>query len=92
MKEFFEEKEGKGFEYAYMDPGINHVMQAVGRLIRSESDKGVALLIDERYLSSEYHEIFARRYPNYQVVTSSSEVKEKLKAIYEKQKNSPFAL
>ncbi len=86
MKEFFDKKEGKGFEYAYMDPGINRVMQAVGRLIRSESDKGVALLIDERYLSSEYHEIFARRYPNYHVVTSPIEVKEKLKTIYEKRK------
>ena len=87
IKEYFDAKEKNGFEFAYMDPGINRVMQAVGRLIRSETDKGIALLIDDRYLCHEYHEIFSRRYPNYHVVTSSREVEEQCKNIYKIQKN-----
>ncbi len=48
-------REGKnGFDYAYVYPGINKVLQAGGRLIRSERDRGVLLLIDDRYLESRY--------------------------------------
>lgn len=75
---------GKGYEYAYMDPGINKVMQAVGRLIRSEKDVGSALLIDDRYLQSDYREIFSRRWSNYNVVTSPNDVVSSLKHFYKK--------
>lgn len=44
-----EDGEGSGFEMAYVYPGIIRVLQAAGRVIRSETDKGVALLIDERF-------------------------------------------
>jgi DNA excision repair protein ERCC-2 len=44
----------KGFEYAYMYPGINRVLQAAGRVIRTETDRGVVLLIDQRYGSEHY--------------------------------------
>lgn len=47
--------EGKnGFDYAYVYPGINKVLQAGGRLIRSEHDRGVLMLIDDRYLEPRY--------------------------------------
>ena len=51
IKDFYKEK---GFDYAYIYPGINKVEQAAGRVIRTESDKGRILLIDERYISSKY--------------------------------------
>ena len=44
----------QGFEYAYMYPGINRVLQAAGRVIRSETDRGVVLLIDQRYGFEHY--------------------------------------
>ncbi|MDR1913592.1 MAG: ATP-dependent DNA helicase [Clostridiales bacterium] len=47
-----------GFRYAYVFPGMNKVMQAAGRIIRSETDKGAALLIDRRYGSDEYRSLF----------------------------------
>jgi DNA excision repair protein ERCC-2 len=49
-----------GYLYAYIYPGFNKIMQAAGRLIRSERDTGYVLLIDERYLNPEYGELFPR--------------------------------
>ena len=49
IQEHFEEKYKKGFEYAYVYPGINKVCQASGRLIRNESDKGFIILMDDRF-------------------------------------------
>lgn len=54
---YFQNRFGLGFEYAYIYPGINRVMQAVGRVIRSENDRGIALLIDERFTVPAYRDI-----------------------------------
>jgi len=58
IMDFFKNKNNMGFEYAYMYPGMNKVMQAAGRVIRSEHDRGVVLLIDERFDSSRYNSMF----------------------------------
>lgn len=50
MKQYFDEQGLSGFDYAYVYPGMNKVLQAGGRLIRSEQDQGVLVLIDDRYL------------------------------------------
>lgn len=55
---YFEEKKGSGFEYAYIYPGMNKVMQAVGRVIRTENDRGAVLLIDERFSNPVYKRLF----------------------------------
>ena len=49
-------------------------MQAVGRLIRSENDKGVALLIDQRYLTNSYQSLFKKEWENFEVVVKPEEV------------------
>ncbi len=51
IKDYYKEK---GYDYSYIYPGINKVLQAVGRVIRTEEDKGRALLIDDRYLTRKY--------------------------------------
>lgn len=79
LKEHYGEK---GFDYAYRNPGINKVMQAVGRLIRSEKDKGIALLFDDRYTQPAYREIYKRRWQDYEIVTSPEEVSRKAKEFY----------
>ncbi len=84
IREFYEKKNGNGFEYSYMNPGVNKVMQAVGRLIRSENDRGAALLIDDRYMKSEYRELFARTWKGYNLVTSVEDVKENIHNFYKK--------
>ena len=71
---YFDETGKKGYDYAYIYPGMNKVMQAVGRLIRSESDRGVALLVDERYLTYEYRSLFRKEWDNYEVVISKDEL------------------
>lgn len=54
MRRYYEEKRGSGFSYAYTYPGINRVLQASGRLIRAETDKGGLLLIDSRFGEADY--------------------------------------
>ena len=49
MKETFEGEEEDGFEYAYRYPGMNKVLQAAGRVIRTENDIGIVALLDERF-------------------------------------------
>jgi len=54
IKEYFTRTLNGGFEYAYLYPGINRVLQAAGRVIRTEKDRGVVLLIDQRYGRYQY--------------------------------------
>ena len=58
IMDYFQEKHHLGYEYAYMYPGMNKVLQGAGRVIRSESDQGVVLLIDERFRHSRYQKLF----------------------------------
>lgn len=58
IREFFQEAKGSGFEYAYLYPGMNRVVQAAGRVIRSETDRGLVLLIDTRFREERYRRLF----------------------------------
>ena len=78
IKDYYAKTKKKGYEYAYISPGINKVMQALGRVIRSETDRGVALLIDDRYLTDDYHDLFKTTYSHYEVVTSKEDIKEQV--------------
>ncbi len=55
---YFNQKERPGFDYAYRYPGVQRVLQSVGRLIRSEDDQGAALLVDSRFLEPRYEHLF----------------------------------
>ena len=57
LREYYQQAHGCGFEFAYQYPGINRVLQAAGRLIRSETDRGVVLLIDRRYAQQRYRSL-----------------------------------
>ncbi|HUV12639.1 MAG TPA: ATP-dependent DNA helicase [Acidobacteriota bacterium] len=57
IRSFFDTREGKGFDYAYSYPGIIRVLQAAGRVIRSETDRGVVFLIDERFARRPYRHL-----------------------------------
>jgi DNA excision repair protein ERCC-2 len=58
IRDYFQERTGAGFEYAYTFPGMNRVLQAIGRVIRSETDRGVVLLIDARFKEQRYRRLF----------------------------------
>lgn len=68
LMDYFEAHEGLGFEYAYLYPGMNKVLQAAGRVIRTASDKGIILLLDERFLRQESRQLFPREWDNCQIV------------------------
>jgi DNA excision repair protein ERCC-2 len=58
VRDYYKALRGSGFEFAYTYPGMNKVLQAVGRLIRTETDRGAALLIDERFAAPLYWHLF----------------------------------
>jgi len=58
IRDYFQNKNAAGFEYAYTFPGMNRVLQAVGRVIRSDTDRGVVLLIDARFNETRYRRLF----------------------------------
>ena len=57
IREYFAGTHDAGFEYAYQYPGINRVLQAAGRVIRTEADRGAVLLIDQRYGTYRYRSL-----------------------------------
>ena len=69
---YFDEKNGRGFDYAYLYPGMNKVMQSAGRVIRTTEDTGAILLLDERFLSSSYQNLFPREWFPYESVTATA--------------------
>ena len=65
LKDYYDRKENRGFEYAYVYPGMNKVLQAAGRVIRTDEDMGVIALLDERFLQDTYRNLFPREWDNY---------------------------
>ena len=78
IKQYFDEQNGSGFAYAYQYPGFNRVLQATGRVIRTETDRGVIVLIDDRFTHARYRQLFPTHWQGYQVVQSTREINEKL--------------
>lgn len=62
LKQYFDRHGENGFDYAYLYPGMNKVLQAAGRVIRTEEDKGVIVLLDDRFAGRRYLEIFPREW------------------------------
>lgn len=62
IRKFFDRKNMQGFSYSYLYPGMNKVLQSAGRVIRTERDKGIILLLDDRFQDQRYREIFPREW------------------------------
>lgn len=67
LKAYFDQTSRDGFDYAYRYPGMNKVLQAAGRVIRTMEDKGVIALLDERFLERSYLRLFPREWSQYTV-------------------------
>lgn len=67
LKNYYDEKTKNGFDYAYRYPGMNKVLQAAGRVIRTLEDRGVIALLDERFLENSYLRLFPREWSNYRI-------------------------
>ena len=64
LHQYFKERGMDGFAYAYIYPAMNKVLQAAGRVIRTEKDRGVIALLDERFNYSQYRKLFPREWHN----------------------------
>ena len=84
ISKYYDNKGYSGYDYAYLNPGMNKVMQALGRVIRSENDRGAVLLTDERYLLNEYRDSFKAEWRSYEVVFSNTELEAILKDFFKK--------
>ena len=64
LRQYYDAPEngGCGFDFAYRYPGMNKVLQAAGRVIRTEEDTGMVLLLDERFLQMRYRQMFPREW------------------------------
>ena len=87
LKEYFDEEGNNGFDYAYRYPGMNKVLQAAGRVIRTVEDVGIIALLDERFLQPANLRMFPREWNSYERVTLTS-VREKVEGFWEKQEKS----
>ncbi|HBF75882.1 MAG TPA: ATP-dependent helicase [Lactobacillus sp.] len=74
LRDYFDSQGEPGFEYAYQIPGLNHVFQAAGRLIRSTSDQGVILLMDQRFASQRYTRYFPPHWQYHRILHSADEL------------------
>ena len=69
LKGYFDESGENGFDYSYRYPGMNKVLQAAGRVIRTAEDVGVIVLLDERFQQYSYRRLFPREWERVQPVT-----------------------
>lgn len=81
LKQYFDSHGMDGFSYAYLYPGMNKVLQAAGRVIRTEDDKGVIMLLDERFMQRQYQEIFPREWDDMEVC-SRKEIGRKIEGFW----------
>ena len=72
LREYFNEAGENGYDYAYCYPGMNKVMQAAGRVIRTQEDVGVIVLMDERFLQGSYRRMFPREWASCEAVYAGS--------------------
>jgi Rad3-related DNA helicase len=86
LSEFYEQRCGQGFDYAYRYPGMNKVQQAAGRVIRTATDQGVILLLDERLLHRDYINLFPREWNDFKVCSVST-IKKQLSEFWEEVEN-----
>lgn len=85
IKDYFDRQNGSGFAYAYQYPGFNRVLQATGRVIRTETDRGVILLIDDRFIHSRYRQLYPAHWQHYEAVDNTGQIAEKLKRFWSRE-------
>ncbi len=72
LKRYFDRRGEEGFDYAYRFPGMNKVLQAAGRVIRTADDRGVVLLLDHRFSQASYRRLFPREWKEYSFVNGEN--------------------
>ena len=87
LKEYFDNRCERGYDYAYTYPGMNRVLQAAGRVIRREEDEGVVVLIDDRYNTPQYQMLFPASWMHLQYTGNAISLAELVKNFWKSRKN-----
>lgn len=82
IRDYYDRRDGRGFDYAYRYPGMNKVLQAAGRVIRDESERGVVVLIDQRFTSSAYRPLLPQHWRHYAAVRDGRMLEERLRRFW----------
>lgn len=82
LRDYFEQTRGSGFDYAYRFPGMNKVLQAAGRVIRTPEDRGVVLLIDDRFLAPDTRRLMPPHWEQLKTVDSAQALTAELAAFW----------
>ena len=82
LRRYFDEKDGSGFDCAYRFPGMNKVLQAAGRVIRTEHDRGVVLLLDDRFAQEGYRRLFPYHWAHLQYLPGTDALKQALQTFW----------
>lgn len=91
LRDHFEQTRGSGFDYAYRFPGMNKVLQAAGRLIRTPEDRGVVLLFDSRFITPDYLRLMPPHWSHLRTVYTEEALGAALEAFW-KQGNTDIVL
>lgn len=85
IKEHFDKAGLNGFDYSYTYPGINKVFQAAGRVIRSENDRGIIYLLDDRFTSYKYRSLYPKHWKmkNIKIVNESKDFRKEISSFWE---------
>ena len=74
LRDYYQKQNSMGYDFAYRYPGMNKVLQASGRVIRTASDRGVVLLLDDRFSTAGYRRLFPAHWSHARVVEGSDEL------------------
>ena len=89
IRAYFEGRNHMGFAYAYQIPGMNKVHQAAGRVIRDDTDRGLVLLIDDRFTTFSYRRLLPDHWNGFQVVRTPSAVSSRIRSFWEERPYAP---
>jgi len=82
LRSHYDETFRNGFDYAYTYPGLNKVIQAVGRVIRTETDRGVAILFDDRFTTRKYLGLYPDNWGHLEVCNKIEDISEMIKVFW----------
>ncbi len=85
LRDYYENTRERGFDYAYTYPGMNHVLQAAGRVIRREEDRGVVVLIDDRYTEEPYLHLYPSHWQGLCVAGDAASLAHRHKTFWNKE-------
>ena len=85
LKTYYSRDGRSGYDYAYTFPGMNKVLQAAGRVIRGEEDRGVVVLMDDRFTTAQYRRLYPEHWRDFRVVRSDEALERELKEFWDRQ-------